>query len=121
MDKHADPKWERFLELAATQMTFTGGRIMGRRLIPDKGYILEPDPEDKSTVILRQVAEEGPFNPKAKVRCVCALEGGSCAIMIVSGPQDHATCLVNDACGSSGLFCFMELAFDNGFNVRVRL
>jgi hypothetical protein len=108
-----------FLELAATRLSFDGAKVQGRQLIADEGYVLEQSPDDKNAVVLRR--NDGPFDPDAMVRCVCGLEGGSCSIMIISGDRDRAVCLPNEECGSSGLFCFMELAFRGGLKMNIMM
>jgi hypothetical protein len=104
-----------YLTLAATRLVFPGGRIIGRRLIPDKGFRLVQDPKTRSVKLMK---DDG--TGVGGLVCECGLEGGGCDIAILNpGDIDEsAVCVPVDKCGSSGLFCFMGLTFAGGLSLK---
>ncbi|XIA64331.1 hypothetical protein ACFIOY_36525 [Bradyrhizobium sp. TZ2] len=106
-----------FLELAATRLSFPGGKIQGNFLVPDDGYVLEPSPKDDKTVFLKRQNDGGEA---CGVVCVCALEGGGCHHQIYTGPDgsQELSCIGDEGCGR---WCFMELAFAGGVKINVMM
>ncbi len=112
---------EKFLSLAATRLSFTGGTIQERRLIPAEGYSLEENPDTPGSVMLRRRA--GGAGGGISVSCTCGLEGGGCVPVIINpgSPDEYAVCLPDTGCGSSGLFCFMDFDFGGGLRLRFKM
>lgn len=105
-----------FLSIAATRISFTGGTVVERRLLHDTGYTFEPG--EKAVALKNRSG-----GTTATITCECALEGGNCGVAIFNpgGPDEFAACVPDQGCGSSGLFCFMQVAFGVGVTLRFKM
>lgn len=107
------------LRQAGTRLSFRGGEVIGRRLIPESGYTVESG-DDQNIAMLK----DNGGGTTATVTCDCGLEGGNC-VPVTMEPEDGfgktLTCLPDEGCGSSGLFCFMEVSFTGGQRLEFKM